>query len=162
MKLIAYSRQNWFWPLAAVLLAFAFFISRLAPTSIPQGWELAVIFDMLITLPLLFFFCFRKQLSGKALLLRIVALQCLGIWLATRLVPAESQQILPALAWLRYAGLVVLIFIEVKVMFAVFKMVFKANTNEQQIEDMGVPPLLAKLMLMEACFWKWVLGLFRR
>lgn len=70
--------------------------------------------------------------------------------------------VLPQLAWLRYAGLTVLMLIEVRIMVALFKILFKPGTSSKQLEDIGMPPFLAKLALLEARFWRWVFSIFKR
>jgi hypothetical protein len=155
-------KENWFWPFTLVLIALAWLVSRnLSPGDL-KGWEWAVLFDVLVTLPVLFALCYRAKLRRNKLIIRILALQCLGIWLATKIVPIESQMVLPHLAWLRYAGIAVLVLIELRIMVALFKIVFKADTSARQLEDVGMPPLLAKLMLLEARFWRWVFSIFKR
>jgi peptidoglycan/LPS O-acetylase OafA/YrhL len=155
-------KENWFWPVTLVLIAWAWLVSRNLPPRDLSGWELAVLFDVLVTLPLFFALCYRGKLPRNKLIIRILALQCLGIWLATKIVPVESQIVLPHLAWLRYAGVAVLVLIELRIMVALFKIVFKADTNAKQLEGIGMPPLLAKLILLEARFWRWVFSVFRR
>jgi hypothetical protein len=160
--MIATIKANWFWPIAMILTMLAWSTAQMSPSTDLAGWELAVLFDVLVTLPLLFLVYYRKKLGRSALIVRILALQCLGIWLATKLVPAEGQVLLPQLAWLRHAGLCVLVVIELRVMIALFQMIFKPGTTEQNLEAIGMPPLLAKLALMEARFWRWVFGIFKR
>jgi ABC-type cobalamin transport system permease subunit len=155
-------KANWFWPIAFALSAIVWLLTNTLPPQDLGYWELAVLFDVLVTLPLLFALCYRRTLTHKNLLIRIIALQCLGIWLATKLVPFESQIFLPQLSWLRYAGLSVLILIEVRIMIALFKILFKSNTDSKQLEDIGMPPLLAKLALLEVRFWRWVFSIFTR
>jgi hypothetical protein len=155
-------KTNWFWPLAAALMAGAWLISRTLPPVELSGWEMAVLFDVIVTLPLLFILCYRRTLARNKLIIQIIALQCLGIWLASKIVPVESQQLLPQLEWLRYAGLAVLVLIELRVMVALFRILFKTETNEQQLEDIGMPPLLAKLALIEARFWRRVFSFFKK
>jgi hypothetical protein len=155
-------KSNWFWPLFAVLLGAAFLISRYQVTYLPQSWEYAVVFDMLFTVPVFFVLCYRKRLSLKELIIRVLGIQCLGIWIAAQLVPLESQTLLPQLAWLRYAGLAVLILIELRIMVLLFKVVFKVETTTRQLEDIGMPPLLTKIVLIEARFWRWVFSRFKR
>lgn len=155
-------KDNWFWPLAIILWAFVMLISRTVPTQKLDGWEMAVIFDVLVTLPALFALCYRTKLTRGKLVLRILALQCLGIWLATKIVPFETQILLPQLSWLRYVGLSVLVFIELRIVLAMFKVIFKAETTTTQLEDFGMPPFLAKLALLEARFWHWLFSIFRR
>lgn len=155
-------RENWFWPVALVMVTFAWSLSASLPPQNLSGWEVAVLFDVLITLPLLFALCYRRTLTRNTLIIRILALQCLGIWLATKIVPVESQILLPQLSWLRYAGLAVLVLIELRIMVVLFKTVFKVDTTSKQLEEIGMPPFLAKLALLEARFWRWVLSFFKR
>ncbi len=155
-------KDNWFWPAALVLMAAAWLFSRNLPSQELGGWEVAVMFDVLVTLPLLFAFCYRGRLARNTLIIRILALQCLGIWVATKIVPIESQTLLPQLSWLRYAGLAVLMLIELRVMVVLLKTVFKVDATSKQLEEIGVPSFLAKMMLMEARFWRWVFSIFKR
>ena len=155
-------KENWFWPVALVLLGAVWSLSANLPPQDLSGWEVAVLFDFLITLPLLFTLCYRRKLTRKNLIIRILALQCLGIWLATKIVPVESQILLPQLSWLRYAGLAVLMLIELRIMVVLFKTVFKADTTSKQLEEIGMPAFLAKLALLEARFWRWVFSFFKR
>jgi hypothetical protein len=155
-------KNNWFWPLAFILVAIATLLSRAVPAQTLEGWEIVVLFDMLVTLPALFALCYRSKLTCGNLVVRILALQCLGIWLATKIVPLETQILLPQLSWIRYVGLGVLVLIELRVMVAMFRIVFKSETQSSDLEKLGMPPVLAKLALLEARFWRWVLGFFTR
>ena len=155
-------KANWFWPVAFALSVIVWLLTNTLPPQDLGYWELAVLFDVLFTLPLLFALCYRGTLTRKNLVIRIIALQCLGIWLATKLVPVESQMVLPQLAWVRYAGLTVLIMIEVRIIFALFKILFKPGTGSKQLEDVGMPPFLAELALLEVRFWRWVFSVFKR
>jgi hypothetical protein len=155
-------KNNWFWPLAFILVAIATLLSRALPAQTLEGWEIVVLFDMLVTLPALFALCYRSKLTRGNLVVRILALQCLGIWLATKIVPLETQILLPQLSWIRYVGLGVLVLIELRVMVAMFRIVFKSETQSSDLEKLGMPPVLAKLALLEARFWRWVLGFFTR
>ena len=155
-------KANWFWLVALSSGVIVWLLTNTLPPQDLGYWELAVLFDVLVTLPLLFALCYRRTLTSKNLIIRIIALQCLGIWLATKLVPIESQMVLPQLAWLRYAGLAVLVLIEVRIMVALFKILFKPDTGSKQLEDVGMPPFLAKLALLEVRFWRWVFSVFKR
>ncbi len=160
--MIAKVKENWFWPLAITLMAVAWLIAQFSSMKPDAAWEYAIVFDVLVTLPILFFLCYRNKNSLKINLLGIVALQCSGIWLATKIVPVESQNILPYLSWLRIAGLALLFLLEVGIMLALIKVVFRADTTTTQVEQLGVPPFVAKLLLMEARFWRRVFSIFKR
>ena len=155
-------KENWFWPVALVLMATAWLFGMKLPPQELGGWEMAVVFDVLVTLPLLFALCYRRKLMRNPLIIRILALQCLGIWLATKIVPVESQVLLPQLLWLRYTGLTVLVLIELHIIVGLIKTVFKVEATSKQLEDIGMPPFLAKLALMEARFWRWIFSFFKR
>lgn len=155
-------KDNWFWPLAAFLAAIAALIARTTPIQSLEGWEVAVVFDVLITIPVLFALCYRTKLTRNNLIIRIVALQCLGIWLATKIVPIEVQAVLPQLSWLRHVGVAILVIIELRVMMAMFRIIFKTETNEAELEQLGMPSFLAKLALLEARFWRWVFSQFKQ
>lgn len=154
-------KNNWFWPLAFILVAIATLLSRTVPAQDLQGWEIVVLLDVLVTLPALFALCYRTKFTRAHLVVRILALQCLGIWLATKIVPLETQSLLPQLSWLRYIGLGVLVLIELRVMVAIFSIIFKSETQRSDLEKLGMPPVLAKLALLEARFWRWVFSIFK-
>jgi hypothetical protein len=161
--MIAKVKENWFWPLSITLVALAWTIGHFSQIEPNSSWEYAVIFDMLATLPILYFICYRKKSALKHNIFRILALQCTGIWLATKIVPIESQALLPYLSWLRYAGLAVLFVFEAWIVLALIKLVFRPETTANQIEQqLGAPPFVAKLILLEARFWQWAFSIFKR
>jgi len=90
-------------------------------------------------------------------MVRVFALQCAGIWLATKLVPVDEQSILPYLAVVRWAGLAVIVLFEIRLVAAVVKLQFKPKTTQDELEAAGMPPLLAKFAMLESRFWRWVL-----
>ena len=160
--MIAKLKENWFWPLAIMLMSLAWAIGQFSNIEPNSSWEYAVIFDVLVTLPILYFLCYRKKSSLKHNILGIIALQCTGIWLATKIVPIESQFVLPYLSWLRIVGLAMLFALEVWIVLALFKVIFRKDTTAAQVEKLGVPPLVAKLILMEARFWQRLFSIFKR
>ena len=155
-------KQNWFWPVAILLWAAVWFLVRQMPQDIPANYEYAVLADVFITMPLLLWLCYRSQLTKKALLLRVVGAVSLGIWLASQMLQPEHQTILPLLGSLRNIGLGVAIAIELWLFVSILKIVFKKETTSQVLVDQGVPEFMAKLMLLEARFWRWVFGLFKK
>jgi hypothetical protein len=161
--MIARVKENWFWPLAITLVALAWTIGRFSQIEPDSSWEYAVLVDILITLPILYFVCYRKKATLKHNIFRILALQCTGIWLATKIVPIESQLLLPYLSWLRFAGLAVLFVFEAWIGLALIKLLFRPDTTADQIQQqLGAPLFVAKLLLLEARFWRWVFSIFKR
>lgn len=158
--------RNWFVPLVIVLVAVVWVIgSQMAALPDRQAlsqFEAALTFDALVTLPALYWLCYRNYKTRSALALRIVALQCLGIYWAGRVIPEESRNILPYLGPVRVAGLVMLVAVELRLLIMVMRLVFRSSTDVDTLKQEGVPPLLAKMMLFEARFWRWLFTWWRR
>jgi hypothetical protein len=154
---------NWF----LLALPFLFLASfMLAATS---DWardvrtlEAVIVFDWCVAVPTLYALCYRGRVPLRHLLLRLLALACLGVWVAAQLVPAASQTFLAELGPARAIGLAVLVLIELRLIAAVIGLAFSgAATAEQIAEKSGAPPFLARLLLLEARFWRAVWRLIR-
>jgi hypothetical protein len=159
---LTWARRNWFLMGFAGVLAGSYVFAR-SSALLARGVEAAIIADLCLTVPLLYCWCYRGQLPRRQLAIRATALACLGVWVAAWLVPAAEQTILPHLSWARTAGLVVLGLIELRVLIAVLQLVFSPTATAEQISARsGAPPMVARLMLMEARFWRWVWKLLRR
>ena len=156
-----WSANNWFLLALPCLLAVSFLFVRSPSSAGPI--EAVTLFDWCVSVPLLYFRCYRRSLPLRQMALRLVALGCGGLWLASRLVPSEAQDILPHLGWLRTAGLIVLGLIELKLLVLATRMAFSGKADAARLAaSTGTPPLLAKLMLAEARFWQAVWRLIRR
>ena len=150
-----WARTNWFLLLLPFLLLTELAFARSNPWSEPELAEATVLFDLCIFVPALYALCYRKKLALKPLLLRLIGLSCLGLFIASRLVPPEAQRLLPHLSWARTAGWIVLGLVELKVFVEIMKLVFSGRTTADRIAtEGGVPPWFAKLMLLEVRFWK--------
>jgi len=130
----------------------------------PETSELGVILDVTLLVPLLYLLCYRP--GPRAGALRVVALACLGIWLASHLVPADAQQLPPWLEPLRWAGLGLLILVEIKVVWLMIRAVLGRGDAGQSVDAMaqaeGLPRWAARLMAWEARLWQALVGWFRR
>lgn len=159
-------RRNWFYPLALGLLGLVWMVSRTAIGQVPesdQGWlEAALLVDVFVTLPLLFWFCFRRQLARKQLALGIIATMCGGLWAATWIVPVKDQFVLGQIGWVRYVGMALLLVFEIGIVVAAVRLIWKPKADARDFEALGVPPFVAKLMHAEARFWRWLFGKFRK
>ena len=147
---------NWFLLLLPALFATSFFLLQSAEwRQSPRMVEAVTLFDWTVSVPLLFFLCYRSKLNAKQMVWRLLGLACLGVWLATWLVPAPDQTILPHLSWARTAGMAVLVLVELRLLVLALKFAFSGEaTADELARKAGVPPLLAKLMLIEANFWR--------
>lgn len=150
-----WAKANWFVLLLPGLLLFEWAFARSNDWSDAGLSEPAMLFDLCLVIPALFVLCYRKTLPPSQLALRAMALSCLGIYVASKLVPADAQTLLPHLYWPRMAGLAVLVLIELKLFVAVMKLVFaRGSTAEQVAERTGAPAWIVRLMLLEARFWQ--------
>ena len=119
--------------------------------------EMVLLFDVCVSLPLLYFLCYRATLNRKQMALRLIGLACLGIWFAAWLVPEASQSLLPRLGWLRTAGVALLVVVELRLVLGTIEMAFAGKVSADQLAaSSGAPPWIAKLMLLEAHLWRWV------
>ena len=155
-------RENWFAPLVALLLVVAWFAARPSGPIAGDRLELALVFDVLVTIPVLFVLCYRGRMRARAMAIRVIGLQCLGLLLASWIVPSEQQQLLPKLGAARWIGLTLLAYFEAKLAWITIRTVFAADAKLEHLTDQGVPAVIAKLMLLEARFWKWVGSRLRR
>ena len=151
-----WSANNWFVLVAPLLFVLAWFIGRsTAWAQEGAAVEAALLVDATITLPLLYALCYARSLPLWQLAVRMVGIACLGIYLVSYLVPPGSQSLLPSFAWARTVGFALLCLIELRLLITGIRMVFKSDvTAEQLTAATGAPPLLAKLMLLEARMWK--------
>ena len=157
---------NWFYPVAVTLLMLVGFLAAstrgVPPPAQGLSFEVALLADVFVTLPLLYWLCFRKRHGMAKLLLGVTAVVCSGLWLSGLIVPLSEQRVLPQLSWLRFAGLVIIVGFEIRLAALAFRVMWKPQAKVADLEAQGVPPVIAKLMLLEARFWRWVLSAFRK
>ena len=158
-----WATANWFYLVLPLLLAISLGVARLqGGHELGSSPEAVLLFDWCVTVPALYALCYRKTLPLRRLVLRLVALACLGVWFVSWLVPVEAQAVVPHLSWARTAGLVVLALVELRLLVAAFRIAFSGTGNAADIEKAsGAPPLVAKLMLIEARFWRAVWKIIR-
>ncbi|TFI59353.1 hypothetical protein E2493_05820 [Sphingomonas parva] len=160
IALKAWSSRHWFLLVLPVLLAISFAVTRNAAGG---PVELVTLIDWCVSVPLLYFLCYRNRLSGWQMALRLLAIACAGLWVAGRLVPAAAQEILPQLGWLRGLGLAAIALVELRLLVLGVRLAFSGSADAAQLSARtGAPPFLARLMLLEARFWRWVWRLIRR
>lgn len=154
-KAMRFTRANWFVPMLSVALVMEWILARSSARSEPTALEAVILFDLCLFVPFLYWLCYRRTQPAKALAMRAVGLACFGVFIASRLVPPEAQTLLPHLAWVRTAGIAVVALVELKLFVELIKLVFGGQSSNEQIAGRtGAPPLLVKLMALEARFWK--------
>ena len=157
---------NWFYPVAFTLLMLVGFLAT-STRGLPrpaQGptFEVALLADVFVTLPMLYWLCFRKRHGMAKLLLGVTAVVCSGLWLSGLIVPLAEQRVLPQLSWFRFVGLVIIVGFEVRLAALALRLMWRPQTKVAELEAQGVPPVVAKLMLLEARFWRWALSALRK
>ena len=153
---------HWF-VLAFTLILGALWLLARDPMFMAEGGEKAVLVDLCLTAPILYVLCYRRRHSAMQLALRALALACLGIWMGSWIIPESDQSLLTRLAPLRVVGLIVLAAIELRLLLAMIGVVFGTDASPDVISRAtGAPPFVARLLLLEARFWKSVWRLIRR
>jgi hypothetical protein len=156
---IYWSKKNWFFIILPIIFLANYSTSKI-PTDIdPRIIELSVLFDLVLLLPLLYAICYREM--GRKVIVRTIGMICLGIWLAGHLIPSEEQVIYGYISWLRYIGIGFLVLIEIRMLLFMFKLLYgrerdniNENITQKLSKGMDIPEWAAKLMVLEANFWK--------
>jgi hypothetical protein len=153
---------HWFLPVFPLILGALWLVAR-DSMFMAEGGEKAVLADLCLTVPVLYVLCYRRRYSAPHLGLRALALACLGIWLGSWIIPESDQSLLVSLAPLRVGGLIVIAAIELRLVVAMIRLAFGPETSSAEVSRVtGAPPFIARLMLLEARFWKAVWRLIRR
>ena len=155
-------RFHWFFFIAPVVLAVNLFVGLSARVEIDRLVEAGLLFDLMVLIPCLYWLCYRQR--GRRAVIQAAALACLGIWAALKLVPESERVLLNYVVPLRYVGLAALVWLEVTVVMAIYRSIFKGGSVTEAVshapEDM--PPWIAKLLALEARFWLKVWGKVKR
>jgi hypothetical protein len=149
--------SHWFFPVAALVT-----LGDLGSVWF-GGWaddgrllEAALLFDFVVLLPLLYWWCYRAR--GKKAVVQAVALACFAIWATGKAVPAEHRHLLDSLGWLRWLGLGGLLVLEIRLTIAAYRaVVFSGRSRgeaQQTLESQGLPPWLARFVAWEASLWR--------
>ena len=153
---------HWFVPVFAMILGALWLVARDAP-FMAEGGEAAVLADLCLTAPILYILCYRRRHLALHLAMRALALACLGVWLGSWIIPASDQSILTRLEPLRIAGLIVLAAVELWLLAALIRLLFGSEASPDAVSQAtGAPAWVARLMLIEARFWKAAWRLIRR
>lgn len=149
-----WARRNWFLPMFALLLGIEYAFVRSVDWAREPSAEAVVLFDMALFVPALFLLCYRRRLARRALLIRTAALACLGVTIASLLVPPDAQHLVAGLGRARWIGLAMLAFVELWVVALAVRLVFGGASTEEISARSGAPQWIARLMQLEARFWK--------
>lgn len=155
---------HWFFPVAAAVAVGDVSSVYFGGWTDARIVEAALLFDFVLVLPLLYWWCYRAR--GKAAIVQAVALACFAIWATGKAVPAEHHHLLESFAWLRYVGLAGLAALEIRLGVAVYRAVIVGGQTKAEarakLESEGMPPWAARVMAWEAALWRKVWLFIRR
>lgn len=153
-------RGYWFYWLLVPCLIAAWQLSLTAEAlADPLTLERVYLIDCALLLPILYFLYLRSRATLKAALFRSLALGAAALSYAAWLMPEGAGQVLPYLSWLRWTALPLIIAIELVAFVALMRYIYGSEPKEEELVNQGIPPLVVKLLLMEARFWKRVFRL---
>lgn len=162
-RLLTEAGAHWFMLLLPVLLLVEYGFARTTDWPRDGVAESALIFDLCLFVPALHLLCYRRRVAAKPLLIRTGGLSLLGLAIASWLVPPQHQLVLSHLAWLRPFGLTALALLEAGLLIGLIGLAFSGRTTAADLAGRsGAPLWVARLMLLEARFWKAVWRLLRR
>lgn len=149
--------QHWFFVAAVLVIGVNSAIAFTDTWDAPRLLEAGMLFDLAVVVPALYWWCYRK--TGKTIWPRVIALVCLGIWAAGHLVPDQHHSLLSDLSGLRYAGLAVLVLLELKLVFAMYRAAFGTSEQaqrklEEAFDDAALPPWAQRIVKWEVGVWK--------
>lgn len=158
-------RPPWFAIAIAVVAAANLALATFDDWSEPALVEAGVLFDLALVIPGLYWWGHRSR--GRPVLVRAIALGCLGIWIAGHLVPDEHHRALGTVGVLRYIGLAVLVVIELRLVAMFVRAIFGQDADPQPAvltaaRDADLPPWIARLLAWEASMWRRAWNAVRR
>lgn len=151
------ARRHWFWLLMPFwLLASHQFRASLDWRVEGRAGEAAMLFDWCLFLPALHAVSLWGTVPPRAVLLRALGMACAGLWIAGLLVPDHAEDLLARLRPVRHLGVAVALLVEGALFAGTVRLLVTGRAGAPALERLGAPPPLARLMLLEARFWRWV------
>ncbi|MDQ3145075.1 MAG: hypothetical protein M3Q57_09410, partial [Pseudomonadota bacterium] len=153
---------HWYAPAFLAIVTAVWMLAR-SPMFMKAGGETALLLDLCLTAPFLYLLCYARKQPLRVSLIRALAIACGGIWLASWLIPTGEQLLLPQLTPLRWVGLILVGLIEIRLLIAAIRFAFSSTGSaEDVVAASGAPAWIARLMLLEARFWRGLWRLIRR
>jgi hypothetical protein len=155
-------RTHWFFFVAPLVAAINLYVGLSSRGEVDRLIEASLLFDLAVLLPCLYWLCYRRR--GRQAMVRAAALACLGIWAALKLVPEPERELLNLVAPLRYVGLAALVWLELAVVVAIYRGVFKGGSVDQAVSQApaDMPAWMVRLVAREAAFWRKAWGALER
>ena len=157
-------REKWFFLIVLpIAIAIEWGFAASLDWSVYPRAEWVALVDLCVFMPLIYLGLFSSDLSGKARGLRALGIAGIGLFAASWIVPSAHQFLISELANARAAAFVFIRAFEGFVLWKLLQALYAKNADAQTLErEFAVPPFIAKLLVIEAKFWKSVWGLFRR
>lgn len=157
-------REKWFFLIALPLaIAIEWAFARSLDWSAYPRSEWVALIDLCVFMPVLYLAAFASELTRKARLLRCIGIAGIGLFAASLIVPEPNQFIIGELSTLRKAAMVGILAVEGWILWKVIGAVYRRNADAKALErDFAMPEWIAKLMVLEAKFWKAVWQFVRR
>lgn len=150
-------REHWRYLYGLLSYAFLFlWFSEIIPTSSPPMARFWLVCLWIGTLLTSFNCCYRLR-SLRQGLMRGVSLGGSTLWLAQTTLPGMSSEFPGRAGWLRASGISLLLFCEGAALIALLRVIFDRGCDPRFLEARGIPPVVTRLMLDEAHFWRRVL-----
>jgi hypothetical protein len=154
-SLPSWLKANWFLVAAALVVGSDLVALQVPNWASPRLLEFGLLSDLAIVVPGLYVACYWRK--GKQALLRAIALASLGFWSASKLLPESAHFLVQSLWPVRYVALAVLFVVELKVMLAIYRSVFRGASRQEVANSLqsqaGMPAWAASLAAAEAAFW---------
>jgi hypothetical protein len=149
-------REKWFFLLVLPLaVAVEWWFARTLDWAAYPRSEWVALVDLCLFLPVLYLAGFRSDLTAKARVLRALGIAGIGLVAARWIVPAANQFLIADLSSLRNATLVVVLAFEGWVLWKMIGAVYRRNADAKTLErEFGIPDWIARLLVIEARFWK--------
>lgn len=155
-------KAHWFFVIAPMVLAINLYVGLASAGEIDRLIEAGLLFDLAVLLPCLYWLCYRRR--GRSAVVKALSIACIGIWVALKLVPEADRDLLRYVAPLRYVGLAALIALEVIVVMAIYRTIFKGGSVDQAVSKAptDMPPWVVRLLAFEAKLWLHAWGAIKR
>ena len=125
--------------------------------------EWVALVDLCVFMPLVYLALFASELPLKARLIRATGIAGVGLLASSFIVPESNQFFIAKLSNARNVLLIFVIAFEGWVFWKVINALYRTGADARSLErDFAMPAWVAKLMVLEAKFWKAVWSLFRR
>ncbi|MCR2834607.1 hypothetical protein [Parerythrobacter lacustris] len=157
-------REKWFFVIVlpiAIAIEWAF-AQTLDWTAYPRSEWVALV-DLCIFMPVLYLTLFSSELTPLARFLRSLGIAGIGLIVSGLIIPEANQFLVAELSSIRNLALIGILMFEGWILAKVISAVYRKNANAEALErEFAIPGWIARLMVLEARFWKAVWNLLRR